>query len=66
MASPIERLALAEAIQLHDERVRMAAERSRYARSDLDAAEANQRAVIQAQKLFLDSIRNCLGEKADG
>ena len=52
------RLAMADAMQLHDERVARAIERSRLARAELEAAESHQRAVIEARNAFKASIRD--------
>ena len=57
MASTVERLALADAMQLHDERVRNAIDRARQLRSDLEDAEAHQRAVMQARRAFIDAVK---------
>lgn len=46
------RLALADAMQLHDERVRLAIEECRRLRAELDRAEARQREVMQARDAF--------------
>lgn len=46
------RLAVADAMQLHDERVRKAIERTRMLRAELEAAEQEQRAVMAAHDAF--------------
>lgn len=50
------RLALADAMQLHDERVRQAIDNVRRLRDELDAAEKHQRFVMQARSTFKGAI----------
>lgn len=47
------RVALADAMQLHDERVQDAIATCRRLRAELEVAEARQRQVIEARKAFV-------------
>lgn len=51
-------LALAEAMRLHEERVRRAIEQTRDLRAALEIAEAHQRVVMQARDEFKKAVRH--------
>ena len=51
------RLALADAMQLHDERVANAIANTRRLRAELEEAEAHQQAVMQAKAAFVAAIK---------
>lgn len=54
--SPKCRLALAEAMQLHSERVALARDRTRRLLSELESAKAEQGAVEQAYETFKRAV----------
>lgn len=56
MAGATEKLALADAIQLHDERVAKAIEDTQRLRAELDVAESRQRSVFEARRVFIKAI----------
>lgn len=51
-------LALAEAMNLHNERVRMAIEDTRRLRSELEEAEAHQQRMMKAKEAFVQAVRH--------
>lgn len=56
MDNATAKLALAEAMRLHEERVRRAIDRTRDLRARLELAEAHQRVVMQARDEFKKAV----------
>lgn len=58
MASATERLALAEAMNLHDERVVKAQQRFDAARAELERAEIDLKVKMQGRENFKRAVRH--------
>ena len=58
MDNTAAQLALAEAMWLHEERVRRAIDRTRDLRARLELAEEHQRQVMQARDEFKKAVRH--------
>lgn len=56
MGAASERLALADPMQLHNERVAIAIETSRRLRAELEDAERRQAQVMQSRAAFVKAI----------